>query len=854
MDKALHYGCSDWGFESLQVHWLVYGRWSFLALGCFISSMVDPKRPISTKKVALVEVLLLLPLNKTFTYRLPDYLVDKAKLGYRVVVPFRKRLMVGILWDIKRGEAHVNLKEVVAIPDRLPIWDKRQRLLVSWLAAYYAGAIGKIAELALGAIRRLFTIEIKLKAGADSNWAAKSPEAQFYKLVSKQEKLTWQEAKVHFPLNELLATLSVMVRERVILVVPPYNAPLPLRAHITLHPDYATSEGVEKLQHQLRKAGKQGRVLSHYLSLAPDKASIGGYWIAVSALLAEGLSRSSVATLVEKSIFQLEKREERTVQRLVPTLSAVCPSRYVATIEHLWKSNRVVLLAGRGVREHDYRGKALITSLSRQDGQMLYLLPGEGLADDIVKLMQQKLGGSLVYYHARLSPQRKHFIWEGVALQRIRFVVGTAAALFLPFVNLERIVVWEEQQRAYALEVGGVSFHARDTAVMLGHYHKACLLLMATAPSVESYYNSTIKKYAFIPAKGLPLAGSPLRIILNRARVGRQPLLLSPPFREKIESVLAAGRQVILLHHRKGYATYHRCTCCDWIVLCPHCNVPVSFYQGINRLRCPYCSYSAELYEKCPCCDSLALQQGGAGIEQLEELLMVYGEKYGLVCLDGVVESKAYRVGLAAFQEKKVGILVGTFSLLKVLPRLKHVFVAILDGNGWLRIPHYRAEEYVYHTLVRLAYATSVGAGNEVWIQHNSPTKGLLHRMVTYLLEEQDKQQYQHLLAERATYGYPPYKKQLKVIFSHPNSALLSRVIEQFDQWLIDRFPQISHWQEAAGFPYDNQLFVVAFWLTMAPEIVSEVKEELRKEVRVWSAKAPFSQKGRCWLVVDPVP
>ena len=44
------------------------------------------------------QILLPLPLNATFTYRIPPELEDRVKIGYRVIVPFgKKRFYTGIV-------------------------------------------------------------------------------------------------------------------------------------------------------------------------------------------------------------------------------------------------------------------------------------------------------------------------------------------------------------------------------------------------------------------------------------------------------------------------------------------------------------------------------------------------------------------------------------------------------------------------------------------------------------------------------------------------------------------------------------------------------------------------------------
>lgn len=60
-------------------------------------------------------------LDKTFTYEIPENLLDKVKVGIRVIVPFSSRKLEGFVLEIGNYNSNYNLKEILSIVDDEPI-------------------------------------------------------------------------------------------------------------------------------------------------------------------------------------------------------------------------------------------------------------------------------------------------------------------------------------------------------------------------------------------------------------------------------------------------------------------------------------------------------------------------------------------------------------------------------------------------------------------------------------------------------------------------------------------------------------------------------------------------------------
>jgi primosomal protein N' (replication factor Y) len=71
-----------------------------------------------TDRFALVA--LPLPLATPYTYRIPETLGDRVTPGARVVVPVRRRELVGVVVDADAGAPEAEPREVLAVPDPEP--------------------------------------------------------------------------------------------------------------------------------------------------------------------------------------------------------------------------------------------------------------------------------------------------------------------------------------------------------------------------------------------------------------------------------------------------------------------------------------------------------------------------------------------------------------------------------------------------------------------------------------------------------------------------------------------------------------------------------------------------------------
>ncbi|MBU4203319.1 MAG: primosomal protein N', partial [Acidobacteria bacterium] len=104
------------------------------------------------------EILLPLPLNRTFYYTVPPDLAPAAVVGARALVPFHRRRLTGIIIGLKDEEPtfDFDLKGIERILDEKPFFSVSYLAFTKAASRYYFSAWG---ELLLSALPASFIFE-----------------------------------------------------------------------------------------------------------------------------------------------------------------------------------------------------------------------------------------------------------------------------------------------------------------------------------------------------------------------------------------------------------------------------------------------------------------------------------------------------------------------------------------------------------------------------------------------------------------------------------------------------------------------------------------------------------------------
>jgi primosomal protein N' (replication factor Y) len=106
-------------------------------------SILETRTTVATVAVAA-------PLDKTLSYKVPDGLREKARVGVRVLVPLGRRKAVGYLLELAEGSPS-GLKEMEEVLDAEPLFPPEMVPLFQRAAEYYCHPPGEVIRTALPA-------------------------------------------------------------------------------------------------------------------------------------------------------------------------------------------------------------------------------------------------------------------------------------------------------------------------------------------------------------------------------------------------------------------------------------------------------------------------------------------------------------------------------------------------------------------------------------------------------------------------------------------------------------------------------------------------------------------------------
>ena len=275
-------------------------------------------------------------------------------------------------------------------------------------------------------------------------------------------------------------------------------------------------------------------------------------------------------------------------------------------------------VTGSGKTETYFEAVAAALHAGRQT---LILLPEIALTAQFLDRFAERFGTRPAEWHSGVSPRRRARTWSGIASGEIKVVAGARSSLFLPFADLGLIVVDEEHEAAYKQD-DGVSYHARDMAVMRGRFEEAAVVLASATPSLESRVNAETGRYGHLrlasryAGRSLPT----LAALDMRKEAPPRGRFIAPKLAEAVRETVAAGQQALLFLNRRGYAPLTLCRSCGHRFTCRQCSAWMVDHRFRGALVCHLCGNIERKPDHCPRCGEVdALVACGPGVERIAE-------------------------------------------------------------------------------------------------------------------------------------------------------------------------------------------------------------------------------------------
>ena len=749
-----------------------------------------------------INVILPIPIEKLFTYKVTEEEAKLLKPGMRVAVPFGKsKIYTALVFEIHNTPPTVyEAKQIDQILEDHPVVTKVQLKFWHWLAQYYMCSIGEVFRAAVPSALLLEseTLILRNERATIEESDLLDDEFMVFEALQHQSILRVQEISDILDKKNIIPVLNRLLKKNIIFLKEEmYEQYKPkLVRYVQLGKSHRSEENLEALLNGMTRAPKQSQVVLTLFQLQ----AVTKKPVKVSDL--ENASNSSSAiikTLIDKGIL-----EEQFVQtdRVVyeggdetETLKSLNDYQKEALkdIKSSFKDNKVVLLHGVTSSGKTEVYVKLIEEYVSQGKQALYLLPEIALTTQLISRLQAYFGEKVAVYHSKYNVQERVEVWNNVLENKpvAQIVIGARSALFLPFNDLGLVIVDEEHESSFKQYDPAPRYHARDAAIVLGNLHGSDILLGSATPSVESFYNVKVGKYGYAHIErrygNVLMPDMELVDIKEQSRKKRMKGHFSERLLEEITETLDNGEQVILFQNRRGFAPIMECTTCGHAPQCPNCDVSLTYHQHRKQLRCHYCSYHIALQETCQACGNATLDTKGFGTEQVEQELNTLFPKanVGRMDLDTTRGKHGYEKIITSFEQQEIDILVGTQMLTKGLDFRNVNLVGIMNADSLLNFPDFRAHERSFQLLTQVAgRAGRTKKRGKVIIQSYNPNHRILQQVTTndYL------GMFQEQIYEREQYKYPPINRIIKITFKHKDYNKLNDAAEWFAKSLRNSF------------------------------------------------------------------
>lgn len=745
---------------------------------------------------ATVDVILPLPLNQRFTYRVPAELLHSVASGKRAVVQFgAKKYYAGIIASVSTNVVDTSkLKDIVSVLDDKPVINSLQFRFWKWISEYYMCPEGVVMKAALPAGLKLES-ETQFYINPEFETIEELSENEYivFDIIKSQIFITLNDIASRINLRNYLSVVKSLIEKEAIYTGEALKTGYTPKkeTYVRLTDEAKDENKLNGILDNLKRAKKQADLLLTYLRISEFAPDIPEKPVKKKVLLESCETSSSVLNaLTEKRILECyEVETSRLIAKDTPIsdlkqLSSVQQEACNLVVEN-FASKDVVLLHGVTSSGKTEIYLHLIKDAINKGKQVLYLLPEIAITTQIINRLRVHFGNDVGVYHSKFSDNERVEIWNKLNagdLNAYKIILGVRSSVFLPFSNLGLVIVDEEHENTYKQYEPAPHYHARDAAIMLATMHKGKTLLGTATPSVESYYNTTIGKYGLVELmqryQGIQLP----EIKLVNTRVAKKKNNMKSHFStellDHISIALESKKQVILFQNRRGFSPYIECADCGWIPHCKHCDVTLTLHKNIRQLVCHYCGYALPIASKCNDCGSPSVQTMGFGTEKIEEELAIFypQARISRMDLDSTRQKYAHEQIISSFENQEVDILVGTQMVTKGLDFENVALVGILNADNMLNFPDFRAYERSYQLITQVSgRAGRKGERGKVIIQTTMPGNAIIKNVTGNDFESFIKEQ----LSEREIFKYPPFYRLIRITLKHKDADSCDKFAHQ---------------------------------------------------------------------------
>ncbi|HLG97714.1 MAG TPA: primosomal protein N' [Bryobacteraceae bacterium] len=731
------------------------------------------------------DVSLPVPLDQSFTYRLPQTLQHRVAAGCRVLVPFGTRKLTGVVLKLHDQPPDGPIKELLRLVDEEPVLDAELLRLGGWIAQYYCAPLGEVLRGMIplaGEVRKskLYSLTDAGRDAARQLLLGASGDDPTLELLRLLEARPLSAQYLRKKLPDAPRLIRALEKKRFVAVEDLEAERDPLRASAARLRASWLSAATSNV-----KLTKRERELHAFLELHPGTHNLAQLETSVT-----GASQAA-RSLARRNLIRLETEAPPGVIVSTASVKTLNPHQLAAyqQIEAALRAEKfqTFLLEGvTGSGKTEVYLKAIDACLALGRSALL-LVPEIALTPAVAGQFLNRFGNQVAILHSAFHDAERAEQWRRIRDGSARVVVGTRSGVFAPVRNLGLVVIDEEHDQSYKQQETP-RYNGRDVAIVRAQGSGAVVVLGSATPSLESRYNAERGKYVRIELperiERRPLPDVELVDMRQEFLETRKLAVFSRRLVETVTERLEHGEQTMLLLNRRGFSSFVACRSCGERVQCVNCAVTLTYHRRDRRMLCHYCSYAQKVPSVCPKCGSEYLHFIGTGSEKVEDELHrdFPIARIARMDRDTVSGKRHFETILHGFRDGEYDILVGTQMIAKGHDIPNVTLVGIVSADIGLGLPDFRAAERTFQLLTQAAGRAGRGdLPGIVLIQTVNPE----HYAIRFASEQNYAGFYAKEIQFRKLMRYPPFSALANVLVRSPKqdealamSADLGRLLD----------------------------------------------------------------------------
>ncbi len=710
------------------------------------------------------DVSLSVPLEQSFTYRMPETLRHRVAVGCRVLVPFGARKLTGMVVKLHDVAAASPVKDVLRLVDEEPVLDSELLSLGRWISDYYCAPLGEVLRGMIplaGEVRKtkLYSLTDSGRDAARQLLLGGSTDDAALEVLRLLEARPLSASYLQKKVPKALNLIRSLEKKGFIAVEDLEAQRDPLRASAArLRASWLAAAPADV------KLTKRERELHAFLELHPGTHNLEQLEAPV-----KGASQAARA-LARRGLITLEPEAPSGVFAASGPMKTLNAHQLLAyqQIEAAIAGGKfqTFLLEGvTGSGKTEVYLKAIDACLALGRSALL-LVPEIGLTPAVAGQFFHRFGNQVAILHSAFHDAERAEQWRRIRAGLATVVVGTRSGVFAPVRNLGLVVIDEEHDQSYKQQETP-RYNGRDVAIVRAQAAGAVVVLGSATPSLESRYNAERGKYKLIELpqriEQRPLPDVEVIDMRQEFLETRKLATFSRRLVETIGERLERGEQTMLLLNRRGFSSFVACRTCGERVECVNCAVTLTYHRRDRRMLCHYCNYAQKVPTVCPKCGSEYLHFIGTGSEKVEEELHRDFPQARIARMDRdtVSGKRHFESILHGFREGDFDILVGTQMIAKGHDIPNVTLVGIVSADVGLGLPDFRSAERTFQLLTQAAGRAGRGdLPGIVLIQTINPE----HYAIRFASEQNYAGFYAKEIQFRKLMRYPPFSALANVL------------------------------------------------------------------------------------------